>query len=58
LIYQNKIRGVILPSSNNRGTKERKITDADRFNMAVSKIIGKRLTFAELTGKTAVATCF
>jgi transposase-like protein len=43
---------------NNRGTKEHKITDADRFNMAVSKIIGKRLTFAELTGKTAVATCF
>lgn len=43
---------------NNRATKERKVTDADRFSMAVSKIVGKRLTFAELTGKTATATCF
>ena len=43
---------------NNRATKERKVTDADRFNLAVSKIAGKRLTFAELTGKTAIATCF
>jgi len=43
---------------NNRATKERKVTDADRFNLAVSKIIGKRLTFAELTGKTALGTCF
>src|SRR5205809_3650453 len=36
---------------NNRGNKENKVTDADRFNLAVSKIIGKRLTFASLTGK-------
>ena len=36
---------------NNRATKEHKVTDADRFNMAVRKIFGKRLTFAELTGK-------
>ena len=28
-----------------------KITDATRFSMAVSKIAGKRLTYAELTGK-------
>ena len=43
---------------NNRATKKRNITDADRFSMAVSKIFGKRLTFASLTGKTADATCF
>jgi transposase-like protein len=38
---------------NNRATKKRMVTDADRFSMAVSKIVGKRLTFAELTGKVA-----
>jgi len=43
---------------NNRATKERKVTDADRFSMVISKIVGKRLTFAELTGKTADATPF
>jgi transposase-like protein len=36
---------------NNRATKEHRVTDSDRFNMAVRKIFGKRLTFAELTGK-------
>ena len=36
---------------NNRATKYRNMTDADRFSTAVSKIFGKRLTFAELTGK-------
>ena len=35
---------------NNRATKSN-VTDADRFDMAVRKIFGKRLTFAELTGK-------
>lgn len=43
---------------NNRGTKENKVTDSDRFDMVVRKIVGKRLTFAALTGKTADATCF
>jgi len=43
---------------NNRATKERKVTDADRFNMAVRKIFGKRLTFAELTGKVGAAAAF
>jgi len=43
---------------NNRATKKRMVSDADRFSLAVSKIVGKRLTFAELTGKTADATCF
>jgi transposase-like protein len=36
---------------NNRATKENKVTDADRFNMTISNIVGKRLTFAQLTGK-------
>src|SRR5207302_10045556 len=30
----------------------RKMTDADRFDFAVRQIVGKRLTYAELTGKT------
>ena len=29
----------------------RKLTDGERFSMAVSGIVGKRLTFDELTGK-------
>ena len=41
---------------NNRATKKRDITDFDRFDMAVRKIFGKRLTFAELTGKLCETT--
>jgi len=36
---------------NNRATKDRPMKDADRFNLALSTIAGKRLTFAEVTGK-------
>jgi transposase-like protein len=36
---------------NNRATKDNPLTDADRFALAVSQIAGKRLTYAELTGK-------
>lgn len=36
---------------NNRATKDNPLTDADRFMLAVSQIEGKRLTYAELTGK-------
>jgi transposase-like protein len=36
---------------NNRATKDNPLTDADRFMLAVSQIAGKRLTYAELTGK-------
>jgi transposase-like protein len=36
---------------NNRGNKENPITDGDRFGLALSQIAGKRLTFAEVTGK-------
>jgi len=40
---------------NNRGTKKNKVTDADRFDRAICNIVGKRLTFAELTGKEGSA---
>jgi transposase-like protein len=36
---------------NNRATKDNPLTDSDRFMLAVSQIYGKRLTYAELTGK-------
>jgi len=38
---------------NNRGgkKKEDRITDAQRFELALSQVAGKRLTYAELTGK-------
>jgi transposase-like protein len=36
---------------NNRHTRENPLDDADRFMLAVSQISGKRLTYAELTGK-------
>jgi hypothetical protein len=43
---------------NNRGNKKNKITDADRFDMVVRKIVGKRLTFASLTGKLCETSAF
>jgi hypothetical protein len=36
---------------NNRGSKDAKVSDRDRFMRACSQIAGKRLTYAELTGK-------
>lgn len=33
----------------------RKMTDAERFSIAVTGVVGKRLTFDQLTGKTAEA---
>ena len=36
---------------NNRATKDNPLNDADRFLLAVSQISGKKLTYAELTGK-------
>ncbi len=43
---------------NNRGAKKRedRITDAQRFDFAVKGIVGKRLTFDELTGKVSRST--
>ena len=43
---------------NNRATKDNPLTDADRFTLAVSQISGKRLTYAELTGKVGGAQVF
>jgi transposase-like protein len=37
---------------NNRATKYNPLNDADRFTLALSQIVGKRLTYDELTGKT------
>jgi hypothetical protein len=31
----------------------RKLTDAERFSVAVTSIVGRRLTFEELTGKVS-----
>ncbi|HEY5175164.1 MAG TPA: hypothetical protein VII95_06315 [Terriglobales bacterium] len=36
---------------NNRAAKENKVTDADRFSMAISRTVGQRLIFAALTGE-------
>ena len=36
---------------NNRATKDNPLNDADRFTIALSQVAGKRLTYAELTGK-------
>ncbi len=41
---------------NNRATADRPMTDGDRFTLAVSQISGKRLTYAELTGKVGGST--
>lgn len=43
---------------NNRATKDNPLDDADRFLLAISQIAGKRLTYAELTGKDAPASSF
>jgi transposase-like protein len=42
---------------NNRATKDNPLNDADRFMLALSQIAGKRLTYAELTGKEPEAGC-
>ncbi len=36
---------------NNRATKDNPINDGDRFALAVTQILGRRLTYKELTGK-------
>jgi hypothetical protein len=33
---------------------DRKLNDSERFSLAVSGIVGKRVTFDELTGKIAI----
>jgi transposase-like protein len=43
---------------NNRATKDNPLTDSDRFVFAVTQILGKRLTYAELTGKVGETQAF
>jgi hypothetical protein len=43
---------------NNRKDGDRKIPDAERFDIAMSQIMGKRLTYAALTGKTGEEAAF
>jgi transposase-like protein len=43
---------------NNRGTKKNPTSDAKRFHAAMSGIVGKRLTYAGLTGKVGETTAF
>lgn len=37
---------------NNSATKDNPLNDSDRFLLALSQVSNKRLTYAELTGKT------
>jgi transposase-like protein len=43
---------------NNRATKDNPLDDLDRFMLAVSQVSGKRLTYAELTGKVGEIEAF
>ncbi len=41
---------------NNRATKDNPLDDSDRFMLALSQIVGRRLTYSELTGKEGEAS--
>jgi transposase-like protein len=41
---------------NNRATKDNPLDDSDRFMLTVAQIVGKRLTYSELTGKVGETT--
>ncbi len=43
---------------NNRSTKDNPLNDSDRFVAALAQVANKRLTFAELTGKSAKISPF
>jgi transposase-like protein len=43
---------------NNRATKDNPLNDSDRFDLAVRQIVGKRLTYKELTGKEGASEAF
>jgi transposase-like protein len=43
---------------NNRSTRDNPLNDSDRFVFALSQIVGKRLTYSELTGKEGETTPF
>lgn len=42
---------------NNRATKDNKLTDSDRWALVMSQVAGKRLTYAQLTGKGTDTVC-
>jgi transposase-like protein len=41
---------------NNRATQNNPLTDSDRFSAVLSQVAGKRLTYAEVTGKVGQTT--
>jgi transposase-like protein len=43
---------------NNRGTKENPVHDGQRFDMLLSQVAGRRVTYKELTGKVGAAENF
>jgi transposase-like protein len=43
--------------NNRKDADGNKLSDSDRFQLALSQIAGKRLTFAEVTGKVGQASC-
>jgi transposase-like protein len=43
---------------NNRGTKEEPKNDADRFDLVLRNLVGKRITYKELTGKEGETEAF
>jgi hypothetical protein len=44
--------------NNRKDADGNKMNDADRFNQGLSQIVGKRLTFAEVTGKVGQPEAF
>ncbi len=45
-----------LAMQDNRGSKENRINDGERFDYVMSHVLGKRLTWDNLTGKTSEST--
>jgi len=43
--------------NNRKDADGNKLNDSDRFQLALSQLAGKRLTFAEVTGKVGGASC-
>jgi hypothetical protein len=43
---------------NNRNTKKNPLNDADRFDAVLRNLVGKRITYKELTGKEGETTPF
>jgi hypothetical protein len=43
---------------NNRGSKEEPMDDLARFDLALRNLVGKRITYKELTGKEGETTPF